>query len=178
MSFFRQEKTALFVDGSNLYATCRALRFQIDTEKFLAHIQRRADLAVANYYTAVDVQDNGTQNIRGFITRLKYQGYKVVEKRAHVFHNDMGIRTVKGNMDIEMAMGIVTTAPHVDRVILVTGDRDFIPVVNWVHSIYRKVTVISTIKTSPPMCSPDLVSVTDEFKDLADMIPTIMRLAA
>ena len=56
--FDPREKIALFIDGANLYATSRALGFDIDYRKLLSSFQERGYLLRAYYYTAL-VEDPG-----------------------------------------------------------------------------------------------------------------------
>ena len=51
--FDPREKIALFIDGANLYATSRALGFDIDYRKLLKHFNKEAYLLRAYYYTAL-----------------------------------------------------------------------------------------------------------------------------
>jgi uncharacterized LabA/DUF88 family protein len=51
--FDAREKIALFIDGANLYATSRALGFDIDYRKLLTSFQKRGYLLRAYYYTAL-----------------------------------------------------------------------------------------------------------------------------
>jgi uncharacterized LabA/DUF88 family protein len=57
-------RTALFIDGANLYATAKALGFDIDYRRLLAEFQRRGTLVRAYYYTAV-IEDQEFSSIRG-----------------------------------------------------------------------------------------------------------------
>ena len=99
--FDPSEKIALFIDGANLYATSRALGFDIDYRKLLATFQKRGYLLRAYYYTAL-VEDQEYSSIRPLIDWLDYNGYKVVTKPAKEFTDSTGRRKIKGNMDIEL----------------------------------------------------------------------------
>ena len=99
--FDPREKIALFIDGANLYATSRALGFDIDYRKLLASFQKRGYLLRAYYYTAL-VEDQEYSSIRPLIDWLDYNGYKVVTKPAKEFTDSTGRRKIKGNMDIEL----------------------------------------------------------------------------
>ncbi|MFM2423387.1 MAG: hypothetical protein RL291_1917, partial [Pseudomonadota bacterium] len=51
MFFYKEEKVALFIDGANLYATAKALGFDIDYKRLLNVFRSRAQLVRALYYT-------------------------------------------------------------------------------------------------------------------------------
>src|SRR5205807_8621491 len=94
--------TALFIDGANLYATAKALGFDIDYRRLLKEFQSRGTLLRAFYYTAV-IQDAEFTSIRPLIDWLDYNGYTVVTKATKEFIDASGRRKVEGNMDIELA---------------------------------------------------------------------------
>jgi uncharacterized LabA/DUF88 family protein len=105
------EKTALFIDGANLYATAKSLGFDIDYKRLLREFQSRGNLLRAFYYTAV-VAYQEYSSIRPLIDWLDYNGYTVVTKATKEFVDHTGRRKVKGNMDIELpvhAMEIAAT---------------------------------------------------------------------
>ena len=53
MVLYSQERTALFIDGSNLHATARALSFDIDYKRLLEMFTEEVRLIRAFYYTAM-----------------------------------------------------------------------------------------------------------------------------
>jgi hypothetical protein len=107
--FDPREKIALFIDGANLYATSRALAFDIDYRKLLTAFQKRGYLLRAYYYTAL-VEDQEYSSIRPLIDWLDYNGYHVVTKSAKEFTDATGRRKIKGNMDIELAIDALELA--------------------------------------------------------------------
>ena len=78
------KKSSCFIDGANLYATSKALGFDIDYRKLLSAFQKRGYLLRAYYYTAL-VEDQEYSSIRPLIDWLDYNGYKVVTKPAKEF---------------------------------------------------------------------------------------------
>lgn len=174
MFFHPEERVALFIDGSNLYATARALGFDIDYKRLLKEFQSRGKLVRAFYYTAL-IEDQEYSSIRPLLDWLDYNGYTVVTKPAKEFTDSTGRRKVKGNMDIELAVDMMELAPHVDQIVLFSGDGDFRPLVEAVQRRGVRVTVISTISTQPPMVADELRRQADVFIDLADLHDKIGR---
>ena len=117
-------KVALFIDGLNLYTTARSLGFEIDFKRLLREFQSRGYLLRAFYYTAV-TEDQESVSIRPLIDWLDYNGYTVVTKATKEFVDQTGRRKVKGNMDIELAVDAIELAPHIDQMVLFSGDGDF-----------------------------------------------------
>ena len=118
--FDPREKIALFIDGANLYATSRALGFDIDYRKLLSSFKERGYLLRAYYYTAL-VEDQEYSSIRPLIDWLDYNGYKVVTKPAKEFTDSAGRRKIKGNMDIELAVDVMEMAKKLDHIVLFSG---------------------------------------------------------
>jgi uncharacterized LabA/DUF88 family protein len=164
----KQEKIAVFIDGANLYATAKALGFDIDYRKLLKEFQSRGSLVRAFYYTAL-IEDQEYSSIRPLVDWLDYNGYTVVTKPAREFTDASGRRKIKGNMDIELAVDAMELAPHVDQIVLFSGDGDFRSVVEAVQRKGVRVSVISTVTTQPPMVADDLRRQADEFIDLITM---------
>jgi uncharacterized LabA/DUF88 family protein len=168
------EKTALFIDGANLYATTKSLGFDIDYKRLLKEFQSRGNLLRAFYYTAL-IEDQEYSSIRPLLDWLDYNGYTVVTKPAKEFTDAMGRRKIKGNMDLELAVDVMELADHLDHVVLFSGDGDFRPVVESVQRKGVRVTVISTISTQPPMIADELRRQADVFIDLQELSTKIGR---
>jgi uncharacterized LabA/DUF88 family protein len=172
--FDPREKIALFIDGANLYAASKSLGFDIDYRKLLKAFQKRGYLLRAYYYTAL-IEDQEYSSIRPLIDWLDYNGYKVVTKPAKEFTDSMGRRKVKGNMDIELAIDAMEQAETVDHLVLFSGDGDFTTLVEALQRKGRKVSVVSTMSTQPPMIADDLRRQSDHFIDLVTLKAEIGR---
>ncbi|TFF19767.1 NYN domain-containing protein [Jiella endophytica] len=166
--FDQREKLALFIDGANLYATSKNLGFDIDYKKMLTWFQRQAYVLRAYYYTAL-IEDNEYSSIRPLIDWLDYNGYRVVTKPAKEFTDPSGRRKIKGNMDIELAVDAMQLVDTVDHFVLFSGDGDFRSLVEALQRKGRKVSVVSTLTSSPPMVSDDLRRQADHFIDIVTL---------
>ncbi len=175
--FDTREKIALFIDGANLYAASRALAFDIDYKKLLAAFQKRGYLLRAYYYTAL-IEDQEYSSIRPLVDWLDYNGYRVVTKPAKEFTDAQGRRRIKGNMDIELAVDAMGLADTVDHFVIFSGDGDFRSLVEALQRKGRKVSVVSTLSTQPPMIADDLRRQADHFIDLRTLQAEIGRSQA
>jgi uncharacterized LabA/DUF88 family protein len=171
---FSTNRIALFIDGANLYATAKALGFNIDYKRLLTEFQSRGTLVRAFYYTAV-IQDQEYSPLRPLVDWLDYNGFTVVTKATKEFIDDSGRRKVKGNMDIELAVDAMELAEHIDEMVLFSGDGDFRSLVESVQRHGVRVTVVSTIATQPVMIADDLRRQADVFMDLRELQPSIGR---
>ncbi len=169
-----QERTALFIDGANLYATAKTLGFDIDYKRLLREFQSKGRLIRAFYYTAL-VEDQEYSSIRPLVDWLDYNGYAVVTKPTKEFVDSMGRRKVKGNMDIELAVDAMEMAGCLDHMVLFSGDGDFRSLVEAVQRRGVRVSVVSTVTTQPPMVADELRRQADEFIDLVHLIGKIGR---
>ncbi len=169
-----QQRIALFIDGANLYATTKALGFDIDYKRLLKEFQTRGYLVRAFYYTAL-VEDQEYSSIRPLVDWLDYNGYRVVTKPTKEFTDSSGRRRVKGNMDIELAIDALELAPHIDHMVLFSGDGDFRSLVEAMQRRGVRVSVVSTVTSQPPMVADELRRQADEFIDLAHLIQKIGR---
>ena len=174
MHFYPHERVALFVDGANLYATSKALGFDIDYKRLLAYFRQRAQLVRALYYTAL-AEDQEYSSIRPLIDWLDYNGYTMVTKPTKEFTDSSGRRKVKGNMDIELAVDAMRLAEALDHIVLFSGDGDFRGLVAALQQKGRRVSVVSTLQTQPPMIADELRRQADQFIDLADLENVVGR---
>ena len=170
----QNEKIALFIDGANLYATAKSLGFDIDYKRLLREFQSRGYLVRAFYYTAV-IEDQEYSSIRPLIDWLDYNGYSVVTKATKEFVDQTGRRKVKGNMDIELAVDAMELAPHIDQMVLFSGDGDFRSLVEAVQRRGVRVIVVSTVSTQPPMVADELRRQADQFVDIIELQSKIGR---
>ena len=174
MLFYPSEKLALFIDGANLYGAAKGLQFDIDYKRLLELFARKGTLVRAFYYTAV-AEDQEFSPLRPLVDWLDYNGFSVVTKPLKEFTDTQGRRRVKGNMDIELAIDLMEMAPHLDHAVLFSGDGDFRRLVEAVQRKGVRVSVVSTVRSSPPMVADELRRQADTFLELQDLAPSIAR---
>lgn len=170
----RQDRIALFIDGANLYAAARQLGFDIDYRKLLEVFGAKGRLTRAFYYTAL-LDDQEYSPIRPLVDWLDYNGYTVVTKSAKEFTDPEGRRRIKGNMDMELAIDMMEMADRLDHVILFSGDGDFRVLLEAVQRKGLRATVVSSLRTQPPMVADELRRQADEFIELRDLAAQIGR---
>src|SRR5262245_17179947 len=174
MPFYPQERLALFIDGANLYAAARALGFDIDYKRLLDLFATKGRLVRAFYYTAL-IEDQEYSPIRPLVDWLDYNAYTMVTKPTKEFTDASGRRKIKGDMDIELAIDLMEMSEHLDHAILFSGDGDFRRLVEAVQRKGVRVTVVSTIRTQPPMVADELRRQADHFVELQELAPSIAR---
>jgi uncharacterized LabA/DUF88 family protein len=174
MSFYPTDRIALFIDGANLYSAAKALNFDIDYRKLLDEFKKRGILIRAYYYTAL-VEGDDYSPIRPLVDWLDYNGFALVTKTAKEYTDSQGRKRWRGDMDIEIACDMMEIAEHADHLVLFSGDGDFRRLIEAVQKKGARVTVVSTVRSSPPMTSDELRRQADTFVDLADLASVIGR---
>lgn len=169
MRLYPTDRLALFIDGANLYSATKALNADLDFKKMVDAFREKAVLVRAYYYTAV-TEGEEFSPIRPLIDFLGYNGFSMVTKPVKRFTDAQGHTRTKGNMDIEIAVDMLELAPRIDHAILFSGDGDFRRLVQAMQSKGVRVTVVSTLKSQPPMIADELRRQADDFVELADLM--------
>jgi uncharacterized LabA/DUF88 family protein len=99
----------------------------------------------------------------------------MVTKPAKEFTDSLGRRKVKGNMDIELAVDAMELADRMDHMVLFSGDGDFRPLVESIQRRGVRVSVVSTIRSQPPMIADELRRQADNFIELDELRDVIGR---
>jgi uncharacterized LabA/DUF88 family protein len=203
------ERVAIFIDGWNFAkATYEGLGIRVDFKRLLTTLTGGRTLLRAYYYigewsedsyaqlqtlrrarlaegmaVSVDPVENDRKRAQqqGFIRMLNRNGYQVVRKPVSVFADG----NTKADINIELAIDMLSIANRCDRVILVTGDSDFLPLVRAVGQRGVRVQIVATQATYaynttidhprlfPARAADDLLDAADEFTDLKELAPEI-----
>ncbi len=172
--FHAEDRVAVFIDGANLYQAAKALGFDIDYKRLLQTLAIDCRFIRAYYYTAL-LDEQEYSPIRPLVDWLDYNGYTMVTKPLKEFTQSTGRRKFKGNMDVEIAVDVMEMSRHASHIVLISGDGDFRRLVEAVQRQGVRVTVVSTIRTQPPMVADELRRQADFFLDLADLQGRIAR---
>lgn len=172
----QNEKTALFIDGANLYKAARNLGFDMDYKSLLAKAQDSCQLIRASYYTAIqEDRDQDYSPLRPLVDWLDYNGYAMVTKSTREFVDQQGRKRFKGSTDVELVVDMMLLADRLDHLVLFSGNGDFRRAIEAIQAKGVRVSVVSTIKSSPPMASDELRRQADHFIDLADLEKAVGR---
>ncbi len=158
-------RIAIFIDGNNLFHAARSAGVEIDYAKLLAHLRGDDPLLRAFFYTGVDQQAERQQ---GFLLWMRRNGYRVVQKELKTFPDG----TKKANLDVEIAVDMLSLADKYDTAILVSGDEDFTYALNVIA--YKGVRVeVAGFRANT---SPRLIDVADRFHELDGIVTDISKL--
>ncbi len=172
--FYKDERLALFIDGSNIYNTAKALGFEIDYKLLRNEFMKRGKLLRMHYYTAVPDGDDYSP-MRPLIDYLSYNGFTVVEKTFREYSDGQGRSKIKGNLEVELTVDAMALGDKVDHMVLFSGNGDYLPLVQHLKRQGVRVTVASSIKCTPSMVADELRRQADNFIDIDDLREIIAR---
>lgn len=151
----KEQRVAIFVDVSNMYYSAKNLfSSKVDFGKVLktAIAGRRLIRAFA-YVIRADV---GSE--RDFFDALSKQGFEVREKELQVFYDG----AKKGDWDVGICMDVIRMLDKIDVMILVSGDGDYLDLLDYAKSRGVRTEVVGFGKTT----SGRLLEVADDFIDM------------
>lgn len=159
-----RNRVAIFIDGSNLFYAAMQLGIELDYSKLLGCLTANARLLRAFFYTGID---RANEKQQGFLLWMRRNGYRVVTKDLIQLPDG----SKKANLDVEIAVDMLTLADHVDTAILVSGDGDLSYAVNAIA--YRGVRV--AVVSLRSMTSDSLINVADCYVDLDTIKQNIQK---
>jgi uncharacterized LabA/DUF88 family protein len=157
-------RVAIFIDGNNLFHAARSAGVEIDYAKLLNFLRGESPLLRAFFYTGVDERAERQQ---GFLLWMRRNGYRVVQKELKTFPDG----TKKANLDVEIAVDMLSLVGNYDTAILVSGDEDFAYAINVIA--YKGVRVeVAGFRANT---SPRLIDVADRYIDFDGVIAEICK---
>jgi uncharacterized LabA/DUF88 family protein len=167
-------KTGIYVDAENI-RMCGGYGMRYDVLVELASAGK-STLLRANSYLAEDrerTRDDADyrQKLYRYHDVIRQCGFKVIKKIVKHFVDDEGIITTKANADMDLAIDALQQARNLDRIILLTGDGDFIRLVLALQNMGCRVEVIGFKHVSN-----DLREAADSFLS-GYLIPGLLPIA-
>ena len=162
--FGHRGRVAIFIDGNNLFHAARFHNVDIDYNKLLRVLLGDGRLLRAFFYTGVDA---GAERQQGFLLWMRRNGFRVVQKELKTFYDG----TRKANLDVEIAVDMLSLAGRYDTAVLVSGDEDFVYAVNAVAYKGCRVEVAGFRSNT----APRLIDVADYFIDLGDIAELVSK---
>ncbi|MEQ8657880.1 MAG: NYN domain-containing protein [Hyphomicrobiales bacterium] len=173
--FDMRERVAFFIDGANFYQTARNLNVDIDYRRMLTSFVGEAYLLRAHYYTAM-ADDQEFSSLRPLIDWLDYNGFQITTKPMREFTDNSGQRRrTRPSLDVDLTVDAMTLADSLNHIVIFSGDGQYLALVEALQKKGVKVTVVSSLKTTPSMVSDDLRRTADHFLDLADLTDRLGR---
>lgn len=153
----KEQRVAVLIDVQNMYHSAKNLyRARVNFKEVLktAVGQRKLIRAVA-YTTRTETPEEKT-----FFVALAKAGFEVRTKDLQIFPG--GIK--KGNWDVDIVIDAIKFSNAVDAIVLVTGDGDFVPLIEYLKLNKGVQTEVIAFTQS---ASAKLIEAADDFIDLS-----------
>lgn len=168
MHFYQSERTILLIDGQSLYDASRGLGFEVDYKKLLTFFRERS-LVVRAFYFAVISEDQDYLAIRPLLDWLEYNGFSVVAKTTKPTADPTTQRRrIRGNIEMLFAVEALRSSRVCDHLVLFASHPDYLYLIDALKRDGKRVSVVSTTATQPPLAADELRRSADQFIELAD----------
>ncbi len=152
------QRVAILVDVQNLYYSAKNLyHTKVNYKNLLSLLLHKRVLvrAIAYVINADEEKENE------FFEAINNAGFEVKEKKLQVFYGG----AKKGDWDIGIAMDAIRLGNKVDSIILVSGDGDFRPVVNYLQQSTGCLVEVAAFKRA---ANSELIAMADDFINIED----------
>jgi uncharacterized LabA/DUF88 family protein len=157
-------RVAIFIDGANLFYAALQLGIEVNYTKLLHCLTGNSKLLRPFFYTGVDPTNEKQHN---FLLWMRRNGYRVVAKELIEFPDG----SKKADLDVEIAIDMMTLVGHYDTAVLVSGDGDLAYAVN--AASYRGVRI--EVVSLRSMTSDSLINYADAYVDLNEIKDCIKK---
>lgn len=159
-----RNRIAILIDGASLFYAALQLHIEIDYSKLLTYLKGDRQLLRAYFYTG---SDRSNERQQGFLLWMRRNGYRVVTKELVTLPD--GSR--KANLDVEIAVDMMTLGPYCDTIVLLTSTGDLSYAVNDLSYRGIKIEIVSLRANT----NDQLINLADRFIDLADIQDLIRK---
>ena len=152
----QNQRVGIFLDVQNLYHSARNLYdARVNFESVVKHIIEERTLIRAIAY--VIKTETGEES--AFLDALVTKGIETKSKDLQIFNDN----AKKADWDVGLSVDMISLAPKLDVIVLVSGDGDFIPALEYVKKFGCQVEVVAFGQT----CSQKLRDLAEDFVDLS-----------
>lgn len=161
----KEQRVGVLVDVSNMYHSAKNLfKRRVNFKEILRDAVAGRKLIRATAY----VIKTETEEEMYFFEALSQQGFEVKMKELQIFAGGMK----KGDWDVGIAVDAIKLASKLDVIILVTGDGDYIPLVNYLQSTTGCLVEVMAFRQTT---SSKLIEEADDFMNLSDNRKYLLR---
>jgi uncharacterized LabA/DUF88 family protein len=165
----KKDRVSIFVDAANMFFTQKKNEWNIDYDRVRRYCEKFGDITGSYYYTATpSYTDSSTfEKYRKYRSALINLGYNVIDKEIKKITTDKitGKIITKGNLDIELVMGMISNMKNYDIAILLGGDSDFVPLLKYLRDNGKTIICIGR----RDFASEDLLNAINLFINICDL---------
>lgn len=155
MKKFKDQRVGVFIDVQNLYHSARNLyKTRVDFSQILK--TAAADRKLIRAFAYVIKTKSGEERL--FFEALTGIGIETRVKDLKEFFSG----AKKADWDVGLCVDAIRTSPNLDVVVLVSGDSDFVPLVEYLRNQGKRVEVMAFERTA----AHELIAAADEFINL------------
>lgn len=164
--FYSGQRVGIFVDVQNLYHSSKNLyKSRVNYKELIRHIVGDRELIRAVAYV---VKSDTAMGESAFFDALEKSGLELRSKDLQVYAD--GLK--KADWDVGMAVDAIRMSAFLDVVVLVTGDGDFVPLVEYLKwGTGRLVEIAAFSRTS----SAKLREAADRFVNIEEIPKSLIR---
>jgi len=134
-------KVAVFIDAANIIHCYEDTKWKIDLKKLKKYFEAKCILVGIYYYSAYFEESAGQKSLFEMLSR---KGFILRVKRIRKIVGDDGTVTLKGNCDTDIVVDAVARMKEYDTAVIMSGDSDFVSLVNFLRGNNKKVIIVST----------------------------------
>lgn len=158
MSIYKEQRVGVLVDIQNLYYSAKVLyQKKVNFGQLLKDGvgDRKLIRAIAYGIATLEKQEEK------FFEALEKQGFEVKTKDLQIFPGG----AKKGDWDVGIAVDAIKLSQSLDVIILVSGDGDYIPVVEYIQNTTgARVEVMAFLESA----SGKLIEAADKFTNISE----------
>ncbi len=157
-------KAGMFVDVQNVQVTFEKVGNEVRYDKLIQAVAKKCEKEGLTLWKSVAFVpfDPRDQRRERLINALSFMGYRVKSKQVKRLPDG----SVKANMDMEITLEILSAADYLDMIVIVSGDSDFVPLIDTLNRMGKKIWVVGTKKGAVGI---ELIRASDIYENMDDI---------
>lgn len=157
-------KAGMFVDVQNVQVTFEKAGNEVRYDKLIQEVVKRCEKEGLTLWKSVAFVpfDPRDQRRERLINALSFMGYRVKSKQVKRLPDG----SVKANMDMEITLEILAAAEYLDMIVIVSGDSDFVPLIDTLNRMGKRIWVVGTKKGAVGI---ELIRASDIYENMDDI---------
>jgi len=164
------KKVAVFIDVQNIQQVFEKQGAEIRYDKlkeYLTEKYQKENGEIIKFSAFIPFKQQDENRLK-LIDAISLIGYRVLSKQA----KERPDGSVKANMDIEMALEIVSLSSVIDEFVIITGDSDFEPLIDFLSRKGKRVLLIGPGRGPTAI---EIIRATDEFENLDEIEDVVLK---